>query len=260
LAIRDEILHRADLKAGNCVLDVGAGRGLLAASARRQVGPTGRVVALDLSHRALHAGRARAIEMAVEPWAVVVGDARRLPCRGGTIDAVLLRAVLAYVADRALVVGELRRVLRPDGRVALAEPIFRHHRGLRQYEHWAETADLADFQPAHDRILAQLRQLPPPEDPLRVVARSFDERDLIRLFVDAGFREVALEYRYRYRAGRALDPTARAEQLVVAPDYAWAARVVLGDAAENYLHLLVGALSVVPFPDVSTQAYISAHR
>lgn len=261
-ALRDQILDHAQLRTGDRVLDVGAGRGLLALAARRSAGVGGLVVALDLSHGALRVCRERAAsEEPATPFQAVVGDATHLPFAPGTFDVIVMRSVLLYLPNRELAVQELHRVLRPGGRVSAFEPIWRHHAGPNEYESWAEVVDMTPFQPDHDRIVAYLRQHPPDDNPDRTVARAFDERDLVRSFVAAGFREVDLDYRYRYTADVADDPLVRVKQVQDAPGYAAAARAVLGEpAAAAYLARLTAARSAAPFPSASTQAFLVARR
>lgn len=129
--VRDRVLGGARLRRGQRVLDVGAGTGLLTLDACRRVGPTGQVVAVDRSHDALAVCRRPAGGDAAAPMpACAVGDATALPFADQAFDVVLVRSVLMYVADRPAAIRELRRVLRPGGRVSLFEPI---HSASRQY-------------------------------------------------------------------------------------------------------------------------------
>jgi arsenite methyltransferase len=261
-ALRDQILEQAHLRAGERVLDVGAGRGLLALEARRLVGIGGLVVALDLSLGALRVCRERAASgEPAAPVRAVLGDATRLPFATGAFDVIVLRSVLMYLSNRELAIQDLHRALRPGGRVSAFEPIWRHHVGPNDYESWADVVDMTPFQPDHARIMAYLQAHPPDDNPDRVVARTFDERDLVRSFVAAGFREVALDYRYRYTADVFSDPLVRIKQVQDVPGYAAAARAVLGEtAAAAYLACLTATRSAAPFPSATTQAFLVARR
>jgi malonyl-CoA O-methyltransferase len=89
--------------AGRDVLDLGAGQGHYAALARR--GGARLAIALDLTPEML----------ATAPEPSVVADAQRLPLRDASIDVVVAALALSYAADRAAVVAEAARVLRPGG-------------------------------------------------------------------------------------------------------------------------------------------------
>ncbi len=108
--------------AGERILDVGAGLGDMTVVIARQVGSDGVVHALDLSAGLLHRARDLVRESGVsDRVATEVGDARRLPYGDGRFDAVFCRWLLLHVSDPARVVAEMRRVVRPGGRVLLVE-------------------------------------------------------------------------------------------------------------------------------------------
>src|SRR5207302_1795244 len=98
----------AQLQDGQRALDVGAGTGLLALEAQRRVGPSGEVVALDISYDALRECQRQAGPdgTAARP-SPVVGSVVPMPFRDGSFDAVLTRSVLIYVVDKAAAVREL---------------------------------------------------------------------------------------------------------------------------------------------------------
>ncbi len=122
--LRDRVLARARLRPGLRVLDVGAGTGLLALDARRRVGPSGHVYALDISRDALLAARASGEQQTdTAPLGLLTGEATRLPFADASLDRVFTRSVLIYVDDKAAAAREFFRVLRPGGRASLFEPI-----------------------------------------------------------------------------------------------------------------------------------------
>lgn len=106
------------LVAGDRVLDLGCGAGheLLALEREGM-----RAVGVDLSAAMVEASRRRLLSEGV-PVRLVRADVAGLPFRDRTFDACRIERVLQHVADPAAVLGEVRRVLRPGGSVAVLEP------------------------------------------------------------------------------------------------------------------------------------------
>lgn len=104
-------------RAGERVLDVGCGPGFYCAELLDRVGPSGSVVGVDSSPAMLGlAGRRCAGHDNVE---LLPGDAAALPVEDGGFDAALCVQVLEYVAEPATALAELRRALRPGGRLVV---------------------------------------------------------------------------------------------------------------------------------------------
>jgi len=122
--VRDRVVHKAGLKRGSRVVDLGCGRGFLSLEAARMVGPEGRVFAVDSSPGALEALMRRAREMDLGNLTTVQADISSLPLENETADAVMARSVLSYVADRSLILREALRVLRAGGILSLFEPVL----------------------------------------------------------------------------------------------------------------------------------------
>lgn len=255
--VRDRVVLGARLRAGQRVLDAGAGTGLLVMAASQRVGPEGRVLALDISEDALRALRRGAgTSGPAAPLQPVVGDVLRLPFRKGRFDAVLTRSVLIYVTDKSAAIRELYRVLRPGGRVSIYEPINRAFRALTQ----TEDLDLSTVQPAHNRILAYVREQWEHEEAML----GFDERDLVRYFDAAGFTSVHLTYEYRRDRSQSR-PDEVLSTLTVRPNptmpsYEEGARAVLGENAERHLAQLSQLMLAQPLVGVTADAYVTAQR
>lgn len=105
---------------GDIVLDVGSGSGTDALSAARRAGVRGRVYALDLTEamRAKLAGITARVGANIE---VIAGNAESIPLPDASVDAVTTNGVLNLVPDKARALEEIRRVLKPGGRLAIAD-------------------------------------------------------------------------------------------------------------------------------------------
>lgn len=111
----EPVLDAAAVTAGESVLDVACGTGVLARTARARVGSTGSVTGLDVNPGMLAV--ARSIEPEVT-W--VEGDAAELPFEDGVFDAVACQFGLMFFPDPAHAVREMLRCVKPGGRVAVA--------------------------------------------------------------------------------------------------------------------------------------------
>ena len=115
------LLDAAAVGIGHTVLDVACGTGVVAAAAAERVGPSGAVTGVDINPGMIAvAARTRGVR-----WAQA--DAARLPFPDGGFDRVLCQAGLQFVPDRLGALREMRRVLRPGGRVALLVWRALHH-------------------------------------------------------------------------------------------------------------------------------------
>lgn len=123
--IRDRVIHKAGLRRGDTLVDLGCGKGLVALEAARIVGPQGRVIGVDLSEEALNKAREEACRRGLSNLEFILGDVCELPLEDAIADAVTGRSVLAYLKDRKAALREALRILRPGGRISLFEPVLR---------------------------------------------------------------------------------------------------------------------------------------
>jgi arsenite methyltransferase len=223
---RERVIANAEIAAGDVVLDVGTGDGLIAFTALEHVGLEGRVIFSDISADLLEECE-RVAEMLglLDRCEFVQASADELPFDDDSIDVVTTRSVLIYLTDKEPALREFHRVLRPGGRLSIFEPInrFCHEENRSRYY----GLDVAPVQHLADKLMARWKK--PHEHPLL----NFDERDLFRWTHESGFREIRLDYRaevdvtewtasadaFLHSSGNPLDPTP-AEEMAEALDSA----------------------------------------
>lgn len=135
---QDLLLQMAALRPGERVLDVAAGTGLATFPAAEQVGPTGRVVATDISARMVEAGAAEAARRGLAQVEFRRADAESLDLGEERFDAALCALGLMYVPDPVLGLERMRAHVRPGGRVVAA--VW----GARANCGWAEIFPIVD--------------------------------------------------------------------------------------------------------------------
>jgi arsenite methyltransferase len=122
----DRVLDGAKLKTDMTLADIGTGEGLIAFSAINRVGPSLHVVLTDISAPMLRHAEALASERGVRQQCSFVECAadKLTGIPDTSVDVVTTRAVLAYVANKEVALREFHRILKPGGRISLAEPIM----------------------------------------------------------------------------------------------------------------------------------------
>jgi len=109
------------LRPGEVVVDVGSGAGLDALIAARQVGPAGRVVGVDMTPAMLTRAGTGAASAGLANAEFRAGVAEALPVPDRSADVVLSNGVINLCPDKDAVLRELHRVLKPGGRLQLAD-------------------------------------------------------------------------------------------------------------------------------------------
>jgi SAM-dependent methyltransferase len=157
----------AALDAGEDVLDLGSGGGFDCFLAAREVGPSGRVVGVDMTPEIVERARANAADSDRSNVEFRLGEIEHLPVADAAVDAVISNCVLNLSPEKPQALGEAYRVLRPGGRLAVSDVVL--------------TAEL------------------PPGvrgDPASVagcIAGAATIADLETMLADAGFVDVAIE-------------------------------------------------------------------
>jgi SAM-dependent methyltransferase len=109
------------LDAGEHVVDVGSGAGFDSFIAARQVGPTGRVVGVDMTAAMLDKSRATAQFLGYDHVEFREGLAEALPVEDGWADVVISNGVINLCPDKQLAFAEIYRALRPGGWLQFAD-------------------------------------------------------------------------------------------------------------------------------------------
>lgn len=158
LSATEELAALCGLTPGDHVLDVGCGVGVTPVILAREYGC--RVVGVDYMPPLIDRAVARAQREGVAAQTTFsVGDAQSLPHADGVFDAALAESVITFVPDPQRAVGEMARVVRPGGHVAITEAIwiqppppnmvdFMTHaaglpRGVRMHDQWRATFERA---------------------------------------------------------------------------------------------------------------------
>jgi SAM-dependent methyltransferase len=152
------------IRAGDTVLDIGAGAGTDTLIAARLAGPTGKVFALDITPAMARKLRELVVRHGIANVEVIEGNAEDIPLPAASADVVTTNGMLNLVPDKRKAVAEMFRVLRPGGHVQLADIVIRRPVPLdcaTDPKLWAEC----------------------------VVGASIDD-DYLALFGDAGFERV----------------------------------------------------------------------
>ncbi len=116
----------AALRPGERVLDLGSGSGTDAFLARHLVGETGNVIGIDISAEQLTKARRLADENGVSGVEFREGRIEAVPLEDASVDCVISNGVINLSPDKAAVFAEISRVLRPEGRLAIADIVSEH--------------------------------------------------------------------------------------------------------------------------------------
>jgi SAM-dependent methyltransferase len=175
--VSDILVDRAKAKPGERIVDVGCGCGATTVAFAQKVGPTGHVFGIDVSVPML--ARARQNVPSDLQVDFVLGDATVYPFVSGSFDLLVSRFGVMFFAQPALSFANLRRALRPSGRLAFAC--------------WREPRDNPWLMMPLQAVYKHVPKLPQlgPEDPGPFAFAS--EQRVIGVLSEAGFSDIAME-------------------------------------------------------------------
>jgi arsenite methyltransferase len=128
------------LEPGEDVLDIGCGAGMDSLIAAQMVGPTGSVTGIDMTPEMAAKARGSITQMGFDTVNIVEGSAEQLPFADSCFDVVISNGVIDLIPDKDAVFSEIARVLRPGGRIQLADVTIQRpvsEEGRRNIDLWA---------------------------------------------------------------------------------------------------------------------------
>ncbi|WP_151526330.1 arsenite methyltransferase [Serinicoccus kebangsaanensis] len=164
----------AELHEGETVLDLGSGAGADVLISAGRVGSTGRAIGLDMTPEMVELARRNAAEAGVTNVEFHEGYLEDVPLPDASVDVVISNCVINLAADKAVVLREAYRVLRPGGRLAISDVVAHH--------------------PWPEELRAEVEQW------TGCISGALVEEDYRRLLREAGFEDVRIETTHEVHA------------------------------------------------------------
>ena len=117
----------AELNEGEVVLDLGSGGGIDVILSAKRVGPTGTAYGLDMTDEMLALARQNVAEAGATNVHLLKGIIEQIPLPAGSVDVVISNCVINLSTEKAAVLTEMARVLRPGGRIGISDVVAEDH-------------------------------------------------------------------------------------------------------------------------------------
>lgn len=164
----------AALRAGDTVIDLGSGAGFDCFLAGKKVGPSGKVIGIDMTPAMVSKARENARKAGVTGVEFRLGEIEHLPVENGCADVILSNCVINLVPDKRAAFSEALRALKPGGRLAIA--------------------DVVTIAPLPAALQAQVAAL------TGCISGASSAEDLRALLLEVGFTDVRITVRPESRA------------------------------------------------------------
>jgi N-acetylglutamate synthase-like GNAT family acetyltransferase/SAM-dependent methyltransferase len=177
----------AQLDPGETVLDLGSGGGIDVLLSAKRVGPTGKAYGLDMTDEMLALARENQVKAGATNVEFLKGEIENIPLPDNSVDVIISNCVINLSADKARVLREAFRVLKPGGRFAVSDIVVRGHMPeviRRNVELWTGCVAGALEESEYERLLREAGFADATVEPTRIYGLD----DVVALSSDAGLQ------------------------------------------------------------------------